>query len=624
MNRKARIPAVVLGLALLVGVVTAGASTAQTSPSGDGSASGAQSTFIYADTSEPTSLNPLKGYTGTDYYIWAMSYDLPLNFATADFSPQPALVTSIDADPDGLHFTYHLREGVKWSDGQPFSAEDFAFTLNFYKENNISNYSSDLALFDSAKVVDENTVELTATQPTSIYSGENVYMYEYILPEHIWGKWENDVAAAKQFDNVPSVGTGPYYIKSYTSGQSVVMARNPYYWGPKPHYDQIIYRIFNNEDAEAQALRSGEIQFIYDLSSANILNQLSEDPNIETRGANIPAFDEIGMNTGSSYYPKTDEYIPHGDGAHALTDVNVRRAIRMAIDSQALVDKVLLGYGTPGTTIVPPTSIPGAKWNPSGADLLAFDIPAANALLDQNGYKDTDNDGVRNDPKTGDNLEFRYFARTSDDNTVKTAPFVKDWLSQIGIKLDVQTVTSGKLGTIINQGNYDMYDWGWLPNPDPDGVLSYMTCDQRPPDGKAYGNNDSYYCNPEYDKLVLQQKGETDPEKRLQEIQAAQKIFYEDAAYAVKWYNSTLMAYRSDMVTGFKPQPAGPTGDLLATFGPLSFISIRPATGTTGAESTKGIPVGVWIGIAVALVVIIAAFVAFRRRSGAVSDEDRA
>ena len=367
MTGNVRKAAVVLGLALLVGVATAGASLAQSSPSAGASASAGKKTFIFADTSEPSSLNPLKGYLGTDYTLWAINYDLPLNFATSDFGPEPALVTSVDPDPDGIHFTYHLREGVKWSDGQPFSAEDFAWTLNFYKKNSISNYSSDLALMKDARVIDPNTVEITSTQPTSIYSGNNVYMYEYILPKHIWGKWENDPAAAKQYDNVPSIGTGPYYIKSYTSGQSVVMARNPYYWGPAPHYDQIIYRIFNNEDAEAQALRSGEIQFIYDLSSANILNQLSKDPNVETRGANIPAFDEIGMNTGSAYYPKTDDYIPHGDGAHALTDVNVRRAIRMAIDSQALVDKVLLGYGTPGDTIVPPTSIPGAKWTPSGS-----------------------------------------------------------------------------------------------------------------------------------------------------------------------------------------------------------------------------------------------------------------
>ena len=295
----------------------------------------------------------------------------------------------------------------------------------------------------------------------------------------------------------------------------------------------------------------------------------------------------------------------------------------MAIDSKALVDKVLLGYGSPATTIVPTVSIPGAHWQPTGSDYLGFNIQAANDLLDQSGYKDTDGDDIRNDPKTGDNLEFRYFARNSDQNTVKTAPFVKDWLSQIGIKVDVQALSSGKVGTLINQGNYDMYDWGWLPNPDPDSVLSYMTCDQRPPDGKAYGNNDSYYCNPAYDKLVAQQKAELDPTKRLQEIQAAQKIFYEDAAYSVKWYSATLQAYRTDLVTGFKPQPGGPTGDLLATFWPLSFISIHPAAGSTGVEAAKGVPAAVWIALIVGILVVIAAIVLVRRRGG-ISDEDKA
>jgi peptide/nickel transport system substrate-binding protein len=623
MTRNVRIAAVMLGLAMLLGVATAGASLAQSTPSAAASGSGAKKTFIYADTSEPSSLNPIKGYLGTDYTIWAMNYDLPFNFSTADFSPEPALVMSVDTSSDGMHFTYHLRQGVKWSDGQPFTANDFAWTLNFYKTNNVPNYGGDLKLMDTAKVTDPNTVLITTTQPTSFFSGKSTYMYEYILPEHIWGKFENDYAGAKEQTNVPSVGTGPYIIKSYTTGQSVVLERNPYYWGPRPNYDEIIYRIFNNEDAEAQSLRSGEIQFAL-IDSANILNSLADSPNIATRGAEVPAFDEVAMNTGSAYYPKTSTYTPHGDGARALTDRNVRRAIRMAIDSKTLVDKVLLGYGTPGTSIAPNTSITGAHWQPSGSDYLGFNIQAANQLLDQSGYKDTDGDGVRNDPKTGENLVFRYFTRNSDQNTIKTAPFVKDWLSQIGIQLDIQSVSSGKLATIINQGNYDMFDWGWLPNPDPDSILSDFTCDQRPPDGKAYGNDDPYYCNPAYDKLVFQQKSELDPTKRLEEMRQAQKIFYEDAPYAVKWYSATLEAYRTDMVTGFKPQPAGSAGDLLATFGPLSFISIRPAAGSTGAEAAKGVPAVVWIGIVIAILVVIAAIVLMRRRGTSVSDEDRA
>jgi peptide/nickel transport system substrate-binding protein len=621
MNVKTRACAVVFGFVLIIGIATSGSSFAQTpetSPSQGASASSAKTTFIFGDTSEPSSLNPTKGYLSTDYIIWSMSYDLLLNAAADDFSPQPGLVTSIDASEDGMTFTMHVREGVQWSDGEPLTADDIAWTLNFYKENRVYNYISDLELMDKATATDDHTVVLTTTTPTPLYSGKTFYMYEYILPEHIWSEFED----YKDFKGYPAVGSGPYVIKDYVNGQSVTLERNPYYYGPKPQYDEIIYRIFNNEDAEAQALRSGEIQFAY-LDSANIANSLANSPNISVRGAVTPSFDEIGMNTGSAYYPETKDYTPHGDGARALTDVNVRRAIRMAIDSKTLTEKIQLGYGEPATTIVPPVSAPGMYASPSAEEVIQWDIPGANALLEESGYTDTDGDGVRNDPQTGDNLEFRYYTRSSDQNTIKTAPFVQDWLEQIGIKTDVQSYSSGKLGTIINQGNYDLYDWGWYPAPDPDSILTYMTCGQRPPDGQKYGNNDSYYCNPEYDKLVEAQKSELDPVKRQELIHQAQLMFYQDAAYSVKWYAPDLEAYRTDLVTGFQPQPAGETGDLLATYGPYSWVSIQPATGASGTEVTKGIPVGIWIGLVVAVIVVVGAVVLLRRRGGR-AEEDKA
>ena len=109
-------------------------------------------------------------------------------------------------------------------------------------------------------------------------------------------------------------------------------------------------------------------------------------------------------------------------------------------------------------------------------------------------------------PNGGRPLEFRYYVQTNDQNTVKTAPFIQDWLKQIGIKTDVTAMTSGRLGDEINAGTYDLFHWGWLPDPDPDSQLSYFTCDQRPPDGQTYGNNDSYFCNKTYDRLFQEQR----------------------------------------------------------------------------------------------------------------------
>ena len=250
-------------------------------------------TFTWGDTTEPSSLNPMVGYLLPEWMFWAVSYNIPIEWSAKDFSPdfEHSIVTSVDTSSDGMTFTYHVRPEMKWSDGQPFTANDVAWTLNYYKSNHISNFSSYLALLDSITATDDTTVVMKSSQPTSLYSGDSVFLYTYILPEHIWSKF-GDVKEAKQFANFPNVGSGPYVITDYKQGQSVTLERNPNYWGTSagltPTYDRLVYVIYNNEDAEASALQNGEIDFAQ-IDSANILNSLATKPNIATRGPSFPS-----------------------------------------------------------------------------------------------------------------------------------------------------------------------------------------------------------------------------------------------------------------------------------------------------------------------------------------------
>jgi peptide/nickel transport system substrate-binding protein len=465
---------------------------------------------------------------------------------------------------------------------------------------------------------------LTSTSPTSFYSGDSVFLYDYILPKHIWEKFEDDYKGAKQETGFPSVGTGPYIITDYVKNQYVQMDRNPNYWGNdvgmRPHIDQIIYRIFGNQDAEAAALQSGEVDF-GSFTSANILNTLASR-GLETRGAVIPSFGEIGINTGSAY--QTDPsggFKPHGDGHPALQDVVLRQAMRRAVDNQTLVDKVLLGYGTPGISPVQPDATTGA-WEPGPDDPdLSFNIAAANQMLDDAGYT-MGSDGIRVDPASGKPLEFRFYSRASDQNSIDIVPYVSGWMEQIGIKLDAQTLNSNKLGNVILAGDYDLFEWGWYPNPDPNYILNIFTCAQRPPDANTYRNSDSYYCNPDYDALNKQQSEVTDPAERVDIVHQMQSILYRDQPYLMLWNDQALEAYSSDW-TGFQPQPA-PGGDVIAAYGPLSFINIEPVTGTSagGGASSSGVSAGVWIGVLAAVVIIVGGFMIARRRRE--SDEDEA
>jgi peptide/nickel transport system substrate-binding protein len=471
---------------------------------------------------------------------------------------------------------------------------------------------------ESVEAQDDTTVVLRTEEPTSLYSGAVPYMYTYILPEHVWSEYAD---APKSYDNIPNVGSGPFVIAEYERGQFVRMERNQYWNGPEPQIDEMIFRIFRNEDAEAEALKQGEIDFGY-FDSANVFNSLKGQPNIKTFVGTIPSFDEIAMNTGSAFQEPDPPFQPHGDGHPALQDKTVRTAIRMAIDSQEIVDRVLLGYSEPGTTVVPPVTVEGARWVPEGDELIPFDLEGANRLLDEAGYRDADGDGVREMPGGGDPLVLRYYVQTNDQNTTKTAPFVQGWLEDIGIQTEVTAMSSGRLTDEINAGTYDLFHWGWIPDPDPDSILQNWTCGDRPPDAQTYGDNDAYYCNPEYDRLYQESRSTLDPERRLELLHELQRTFYEDAAYAVLFYLPYFQAYRTDSFTGYTSQPQ-PAGDLLAGYSRDAALSIRPISEEAAAQTTetRGIPPGVWIGIVAGLIVLVVIILLVRRRGGA---EDRA
>ena len=201
----------------------------------------------------------------------------------------------------------------------------------------------------------------------------------------------------------------------------------------------------------------------------------------------------------------------------------------------------MLGYGVPGTR--------SSRRLGSRRPLGAHGRPArprhrgAKQLLEDAGYVDSDGDGVREMPADsvdpGRPLDFRYFVRTSEQTSVDAAPFVSEWLHEIGIKTEVTALNSAKLTDVINAGEYELFSWGWIPTRIR-AQLALFTCDQRPPDD-TYGNNDAYYCNPEYDQLYQDQRGAR-PDERWEIVHEAQRMFYEDAPYAVMWYDPIFSA----------------------------------------------------------------------------------
>jgi peptide/nickel transport system substrate-binding protein len=546
-------------------------------------------TFTVGIKQDIDSLNPFTGIVASAYEMYQLNYETLTDYSVKDFSAKPALAESWDTSADGLTWTYHLRAGLKWSDGQPLTARDVAYTFNRvrkgkYEQTNFGNY---VAAMTSVEAPDDRTVVIKVSKPTPIM----LHLYVYILPEHIWK--DIDEKKVTDYTNEPTgagiVGSGPFLVTEHKKGQFVRLRANPMYWGGRPKVDELVFRIFNNEDSLAQALRRGEIDFADDLGS-NVFKSLKNAPGVTTFPAKSSGFDEIAMNTGAAL----DDGTPIGDGHPALKDKRVRVAIAHAIDTKTLVDRVFGGFATAGTSIIP-SLYQDLHYDP-GSSAYTFDPAEADRLLDAAGYKKAAN-GIRIMPN-GRPLRFRLFGRSNSQNSQQTVQFVQGWLKDIGIDVRSKIVSEDSLTEIIGQGNFDLFEWGWVVEPDPNYQLSTFTCANRSykDAGTVYANlSDSFYCNKAYDALFTRQSQQVDVAARAETVKAMQKMLYEDAPYVVTAYYDDLEAYRSDRFTGFQAQPS-PHGSLLFQYGTHSYRTIRPVTKAAGPKAAQSPRSGLVVG----------------------------
>jgi peptide/nickel transport system substrate-binding protein len=556
---------------IATGVTTSSASTSA-KPAG-------KTTFTVGLKEDFDSLNPFTGITVSAYEVWQINYVQLTNYSQKDFSAEPGLAEKWDVSADGLTWTYHLRSGVKWSDGQPLTAKDVAYTFNRIRNGKYekTNYGNYVAAITSVEAPDDLTVVMKVKKPTPIM----LHLVVYILPEHIWkGIDEKHV---KSYTNEPGpdgiVGAGPFIVKEFKKGQFVRLEANKNYYGGAPHVDELIFRVFSNDDSLAQALRRGEIDFADDLGT-NVYNSLQKAPNVKTVPAAYSGFDEMAMNTGAALANGT----PIGNGHPALKDKRVRVAIAHAIDTKAITARVYGGRGTPGTSIIPPL-YDKLHYDP-GATAYTFDPAEANRELDAAGYKKGAG-GIRTMPDGTRPLKFRVFGRSDSPTSKQTVQFVTGWLKDVGIAATPKIVSADALTEIIGQGNFDMFEWGWVVEPDPNYQLSTFTCANRSykDSGTVFANlSDSFYCNKSYDTLYQKQSEQIDPAQRAETVKAMQKMLYDDAPYVVTAYYDDLEAYRSDRFTDFKPQPV-PNGALMFYYGTYSYTSLRPVSASKKAAA---------------------------------------
>ncbi len=545
-------------------------------------ASGDPTTFTVGIKQDIDSLNPFTGIVASAYEMYQMNYETLTDYGQKDFSAQPALAESWDTSEDGLTWTYHLRPGLKWSDGQPLTSADVVYTFNRvingkYEQTNYGNY---VAAITSVKATDDTTVVFTVKKPTPVM----LHLYVYILPEHLWK--DIDQKEVRKFANEPGpdgvIGSGPYIVTEHQKGQFLRFKANPNYYGGKPKVDEVVFRVFQNDDSLAQALKRGEIDFADDLG-ANVFKSLEGVDGVTTRDAAYSGFNEIAFNTGAAL----DDGTPIGDGHPALKDPKLRVALSYAVDKAALAERVYGGHATPGDSFIP-SLYKNMHYDP-GAAAYTFDPQKAQQLLDEAGYT-KGSDGIRTMPNGGRKLSFRLYGRSNSPESQQTVQFVAGWFRDVGIEVKPKIVSEDSLTEIIGQGNFDLFEWGWVVEPDPNYQASTFTCANRSykDGGQVYANlSDSFYCSPEYDRLNDVQAAQIDPAERAATVKQMQKLVYDSAAYIITVYYNDPQAYRSDRFTGLLPQP-DPDGSLLFQYGTYSYKNMRPVTAKDTQDGTAG------------------------------------
>ena len=545
MNRHRLLPILAsLGLLLAAcGTTTQGTPSAEPTGSGGGGGGGTATggTVRIGLPGYPDSLNPGLAVLAESYTIYELVYDTPIT-VTAEGEFVPKLATDWTLSDDGLTWTVTLRDDATFHDGEPLDADDVAFSVEFFRDNEFPLLTSYAEPFVDVNVVDATTIELTteAELPEVVFTG-NLYAI-YVLPEHIWASED-----AQEFENAEMVGSGPFTFVETTQGEFVELAANPDYWGTPPAVDGVIFQTITNADARITALTANPPQ-VDALSEfpATAIPALQNAENVVVNVAETPG----GQLRDIFFNITTEENCPADvgvcNGHPALKDLAVRQALAHATNKEQLIQVATLGTGSPGLSLV--TTTHGDFLNPDLED-YAFDIDEANRLLDEAGYEDTNDDGVREclPDQDCDDLTFRLNFPDDSDTAAREAEQLQDTWNEVGVAVQIQGFDPDALTELCCPGfDFDVIIWSWYTDIDAGGLLGVATCAEIPS-----GFSETGYCNPEYDALFEAQAVELDRDTRIEQIHELQQILMDDVVYIVPYYFVSIQAWRTDTFTGW-------------------------------------------------------------------------
>lgn len=588
------------------------------------------------------SMNPNVGLTDAAYVFYGLVYDTPqcvdedLNVVN-----NLCLESEVDSDyvPYGSVWTWELTPNALWHDGEPFDANDVVYTINLnaIDYNQMWAYQPYAYYMEYAEMVDSHTVRVhyfdrATGEPMPAAYAEMVCIP--MMPEHLLGDWTSTEIAFNwegvfEDSDPPIVGTGQFMATDniydeFLQGDKLTLDKNPnYHWaidrGVDVSFDRLELHFYDDTTAMAYALENGELDVAqfppqeFVAIRNKVMSGELEDVVAHSSPKCTQYWTEINFNMNNA-----------GPNPSRL-DLAVRQACTMATDLTYINDNFYLGLGEPGTTMIPPVN---AEWHyePPEEDLYEYDLDAANALLEQSGYRYTDESPdirvatadskavIEGFVSEGTPLVYELSVRQEAPEEKDIALYMKSKWAEIGVGLEVEIMTEGALGALTYAYAYDITMWYWSADVDPNYMLF---CQSRI---SWNGWSDNMYYNPAYEANFTNSVREFDVDKRREYVHNCQKIHHHDAVYIVINYVHQTYAWRTDTFEGWGDWEAHPgrSIDNFWTANPLYFDLEHVGEGETDIPWT-GIALG--LGVFVAAVVAVVFFSVKRKKKGGKEDK---
>jgi peptide/nickel transport system substrate-binding protein len=501
---------------------------------------------------EPSSLIP-KASSETFAGMVDQSLYAPLFVGDTSGHVTPGIATVIPTvanggiSADSRTWTFHLRPNLKWSDGMPLDARDVDFSWRLWVNPKFPAASTiGLNLITSTDISSDNsTITFHLKQAFAPFLSMWVDGLSAPLPAHHFMGVAPDKIVTSPDNLNPSVTSGPFKMSESKPGDHYTVVRNPMYYRAAeglPYLDSIVFRIVPSQNTILKDLQAGTVDSAWFLDVTKTIAYQRLTNYTLTSNSNTESFEAFYFDFHNTIL-----------GQHR----EVRQAMAMAVDHQALIDTARRGQAFPLCTDHSKGYMPGYQ---ADAPCPKFDPAAANALLDQNGWK-MGADGVRT--RDGMRLEFNYSTTANNLWRGDEELILQSNFKAIGIKLDIQNYpASTYFGSFLIGGNpspptgavagkFDIGEFEGTGGYDPDDAYLF-SCSQFPP----AGFNITFYCNHQLDQLYMQEEATADPTARQMVFNQIHQIELTDFPFVVL-YATADIAMHKNTVHNYMPGPAG-------------------------------------------------------------------